>query len=228
MAIEQNQPSWRLVFGYRQLPNQVTLLRLILAVAFFVVLDQYQRPNEPAVSWWLVMSVLMFVIAALTDSLDGYLARRWRVESQFGRIMDPLCDKVLILGAFIFLAGPRFLVTGPVQDGGELLSISGVHPWMVVVMLIRELLVTGIRGQLEGRGVHFSARSSGKLKMVIQSISIPLVLIIIGLDPLLADRTWLLMTRDLLVYIMVGVTVVSGLPYVAAAVRAVRSDCEVN
>ncbi len=208
--------------GYRQLPNQVTVLRLVLAGAFFVALERYRYPHPAGVSWWLITAIILFIVAALTDTLDGYLARRWSAESRFGRIMDPLCDKVLILGAFIFLAGPRFAATSASDASDTVVMVSGVYPWMVVVMLARELLVTSIRDQLEGEGVAFAARSFGKFKMVLQSVTVPLVLLIVGLDPQKPDRPWLAPTRDVLVYAMVAVTVISGWPYVSGAVRAVR------
>ena len=212
-----------MVSGYRQLPNQVTVLRLILAGAFFAVIDRYQYPGQPDESLWLTVAVVLFIVAALTDSLDGYLARKWRAESQFGRIMDPLCDKVLIIGAFIFLAGPSFVIPSATDPSDKRIMISGVYPWMVVVMLVRELLVTGIRSQLEFHGIEFAARSVGKLKMIAQSVSVPVILLIVWLDPLNSDRQWLAYARDILVYTMVAVTVISGLPYVISAAGAIRS-----
>ena len=202
----------------RTLPNQLTLLRLGLAAVFFVVLNQYRYrgPTDPQtlVLW---SSIFIFVLAALTDWLDGYLARRWEAESRFGRIMDPFCDKVLVIGALIYLAGPRFVIPDKAAAGDFFNMVSGVYPWMVAVILARELLVTGLRGELEGLGVRFGAGVAGKLKMILQSIVVPVVLCLIWLGP--EQHPWAAWVRDVLVYLTVVVTIVSGLPYVLSARR---------
>ena len=90
----------------QQVPNILTLLRVVFAGCFFGALSFYRFP-ETGIFWGNV-AIALFVIAAITDALDGHLARRWKVVSNFGRIMDPFCDKVLILGGFVYLAGPRF------------------------------------------------------------------------------------------------------------------------
>lgn len=211
---------------YRQLPNQLTILRLVLAGVFFVTLNQYRFSRPEAVTesiphdLWLWLAVSLFVLAALTDALDGYLARRWAVESTFGRIMDPFCDKVLIIGAFIYLAGPRFVMPDRVQAGDFFNMVSGVYPWMVAVILARELLVTGVRGQFEGQGVSFGANVFGKLKMILQSVAVPVILGIVALNP--TRSVLLAILRDLMVYATIIVTVFSGLPYLAQASAVMR------
>ncbi|MEX0886198.1 MAG: CDP-alcohol phosphatidyltransferase family protein [Phycisphaeraceae bacterium] len=208
---------------YRQIPNQLTLLRLVLAAVFFVVLNQYRYAGGSSESL-LPVAIGIFILAAVTDALDGYLARRWQVESTFGRIMDPFCDKVLIIGAFIYLAGPRFVIPSAVDDADVLVMVTGVYPWMVAIILARELLVTSVRGELEGKGVEFGAGLSGKLKMILQSIAIPVVLAIVYVDPGRSGWTWLGPVRDVLVYTTVIVTLISGLPYIQRAVQAVRVE----
>ena len=161
-----------LASGWRaRLPNIITLGRLVLTAAFIVLLaatDHTQPSNGTRT--WAITALVLFLTAALTDAADGYLARRWNAVSKFGRIMDPLADKVLILGAFIMLAG---------RDLGD---ISGVAPWMAVVILFRELLVTTARSVFESSGIDFSAAWSGKIKMIIQSIAVPLILIDIAMS----------------------------------------------
>src|SRR5262245_56876243 len=105
-------------------PNALSAARLFLAVGLFVCI---------AYEWWL-SGLGIFLVAALTDWLDGYLARLNNQTSSFGRNLDPLTDKVLVCGAFIFLL--------PVEKAGLL-------PWMVTVVVGRELLITGLRGWLE-------------------------------------------------------------------------------
>lgn len=221
-------------FRHRQLPNTLTLLRLVLAGVFFVVLNQYRYDVGTADRhpWALLAAIVIFILAALTDTADGYLARRWKVESTFGRIMDPFCDKILIIGAFIYLAGPRFVdpAVFPADPSQETMiaailpgnMVTGVYPWMVVVILARELLVTGIRGELEGLGHHFGANWSGKLKMILQSTAIPLVLLLVHLDPREGGHEWMVYARNALVYATVIATALSGLPYITSAYRVMR------
>ncbi len=210
---------------YRQLPNQLTMLRLLLAAVFFVLLNCY-RYGAASPLWLLPVAIVVFILAAVTDSLDGYLARRWHVESKFGRIMDPFCDKVLVIGAFVYLAGARFVIPGAIgeTDIAFISMITGVYPWMVALILARELLVTAIRGELEGEGVKFAANIFGKLKMILQSVVIPVVLAIVFLDPRREGWQWLGWVRDVLVYLTVIVTVLSGIPYITNAVKATREN----
>lgn len=214
----------------KQLPNQLTVLRLVLAALFFFVLNLYRYPVGPnaAIAW----AIVIFICAGVTDFLDGYLARRWSAQSVFGRIMDPFCDKVLVIGAFIFLAGPRFVVphvpavpgmAGLADDTHHTLMVTGVYPWMVALILARELLVTGIRGELESQGVAFGANIWGKLKTVLQLIAIPFVLLFVILDPQTDGHHWLAIVRDLLVWAVVLVTVFSGVPYITSAARSMRA-----
>jgi CDP-diacylglycerol--glycerol-3-phosphate 3-phosphatidyltransferase len=177
--------GWR-----RHVPNALTLARLGLTVVFVAVLSLYRFPDVNA--WAIPVALIVFVVAALTDALDGYLARRWNVISVFGRIMDPFADKLLVLGAFIMLAGVGFATT-PLREIGFMLGptpdlLTGVAAWMVVVILGRELLVTTIRAVFEGRGIDFSASLSGKLKMIAQSVGVPVILaLVMGAEAVYTD-----------------------------------------
>ena len=205
----------------KNIPNQLTMLRLVFAAAFFAVLQDYRYQADPASpAWVLPVATALFIFAAVTDALDGYLARRWDVVSKFGRIMDPFCDKILVLGAVIYLGSPRFLDPAAVEAGHLRTMVSGVYPWMVVLVLARELLVTGIRGEIEKAGIEFGANVWGKLKMILQSVVVPVVLVIVMIDPAREGMAWLGWVRDVLVYATVAVTAVSGLPYVTGAAKA--------
>ena len=200
----------------RQIPNTLTGLRLVLAGVFFAMLAVYRYDAD--LDWLLLPAIVMFIAAAVTDALDGHLARKWQVESKFGRIMDPFCDKVLIIGAVVFLAGPAFVDP---QRPGTL--VSGMYPWMVVLIIGRELLVTVIRGEAEGAGHKFGANIWGKLKMILQSIVVPTVLLIVFLFEYDAQRlAWLGWVRDVLVWATVLVTVFSGLPYITGAIKVFK------
>lgn len=211
-------------------PNLLTMARVILAWVFVILLSSVQPRTisaEPtdvdrlgALSHpsggLLIAAVVVFVIAAITDALDGHLARKWNAITKFGRIMDPMADKLLILGGFIMLATPAF--RAEIQLSDTTIQLSGVAGWMVVAMLLRELLVTSIRGVYEAEGVDFSAGSLGKAKMILQSITIPIVLLIIALGSPGPDSTGRLIIV-LLVWATMITTLISGLPYIGQAMK---------
>jgi len=211
----------------RHIPNAITAARLVLTALCILFLSLVSL-SAGRVQPWLALGFITFIVAAATDWLDGYLARRWHVVSAFGRVMDPLADKMLILGAFTVLAGPSFAYAtqstvvwqDPPALARPVVMATGVYPWMVVLMLSRELLVTALRSAMEASGTAFGAVMLGKLKMVLQSITIPavLVFVILGLS-----QSWMLVTRDILVYATVLATVGSAWPYVAAALRSARA-----
>lgn len=198
--------------GVKQhIPNALTVLRLVLAAAFFATLNIFRYPDIGQL--WGNIAIAMFVAAAITDALDGALARRWDVVSTFGRVMDPFCDKILVLGAFVYLAGPRFLMPTLDAEGDFFTMATGVYPWMVVVIFARELLVTAIRGLVEAKGIEFPSKASGKAKMILQSITVPIVMVFaINCHP--ADHSWALWINNILVWITIIVTIWSGLPYI--------------
>jgi len=204
----------------RRLPNAITMARLVLAVAFFATLNAYRYPASAVV--WANIAIALFVIAACTDALDGYLARRWQATTTFGRIMDPFCDKFLILGAFIYLAGPRFVVPEWAAEPDAFFTMAtGVYPWMVIIIFARELLVTGIRGVLESMGISGGAKLSGKLKMILQSVAVPVVLFLV-VNVRTSETAWAMWTCHALIYATLIVTTWSGVPYVLGLVQAMK------
>ena len=204
------------------MPNLLTGLRLILAIVFFAMLSFYQfegRGDLPH-PWLLNYAFVVYVIALFTDFLDGYLARKWKVEGTFGRVADPFVDKVLVLGSFAFFAGKNFIIPDP--SGGHpwvVKTITGIVPAMVVIILARELLVTSLRGSSESSGQNFGAAFSGKLKMVIQSVTILVILVYVNY---LRDYGWARNTRDICIWATIVITVVSGALYVQRAVALHR------
>jgi CDP-diacylglycerol---glycerol-3-phosphate 3-phosphatidyltransferase len=192
------------------LPNQLTSLRLILSVIMFCFIHH----------GWYITSMVLFIIAAGTDWLDGYYARKYGQVTTLGRILDPFADKVIVCGTFIFLVAIPELTTGQ--------QPWGLKPWMVVVIVGRELLVTALRSFIEDRGSDFSANMSGKLKMVIQCVAAGTCLFWMHYikpgDTVIdgpAWCKWLLITS---IWASVVLTIYSGLVYIRMAVRLLQSD----
>ena len=180
-------------------PNVITAARLLLAVVVFLLipLERY------------LAAMIVFVVAAGTDWIDGWWARKYQQVTKLGRILDPFVDKIIICGTFIFLAA---------------IPNSGIVPWMAVVVMGREMLVTAIRGYIEQQGGDFSAQMSGKLKMVFQCAAVVASLIALWhyQQPGSTAATlpsWLFWTLTISVWLALISTVWSGLEYVVVAAR---------
>ncbi len=176
-------------------PNTLTFGRLLLAIIVFVMIAQDQ----------FLAALVCFAIAAITDTLDGYLARRLGQATALGRQLDPLVDKVLISGGFIYL------LTVPE---------TGLAPWMVTTIIVRELLIQGLRSHLEGQGQAFGAMMAGKIKTVMQCLSICGILACLWLRP---SAAWLY-GRDTLTWLAVGLTLYSGFGYLTLAWPKFRNE----
>ena len=185
------------------LPNQLTSLRLILAVILFGL-----------IAWECYLaSLVLFIIAASTDWLDGYFARKYGQVTTLGRILDPFADKVIVCGTFILLAA--------IPQMAHVL-----RAWMVVVIVGRELLVTALRSFMEERGSDFSAKMPGKLKMVLQCIAAGVSLFYLSsnppADPDVRNWVWWLLVTS--VWSALILTIYSGIGYVRAAVELLRKQ----
>ena len=213
---------------FRHVPNALTTLRLVLAAGFFAMLSwyQYEGRGDPTL---LNVAFLVYVLALVTDFLDGYLARKWGVEGAFGRVLDPFVDKVLVLGSFVFFAGKNFIIPDDAVEparGMVVKTITGVTPAMVIILLARELLVTSLRGMAESAGQNFGAALSGKLKMVAQSVTILVILAYVNYRWWLMQHHWdapARWTRDAFIYATLLITIWSGLLYVQRGVALYRS-----
>ncbi len=178
-------------------PNTMTVARLVLAAVVFAFmgLDLY------------AIALAAFLIAALSDALDGYFARLLKQSTPIGRQLDPLVDKVIVSGCYIYLA--------------SMSEKTGVYPWMVTAIVVRELLIQGLRSLLEGQGTAFGAKTAGKLKTTVQCFSISAALL--GLS-LTSPPGWLLRVRDISTWLAVALTVYSGAIYLVNAMPALRSQ----
>ena len=210
-----------------KLPNQLTVGRIGLAAGFFVLVGLYEHGASGSAAL-LNAAFVVYIIAGITDVLDGYLARKLNLTSAFGRIVDPFVDKVLVVGAFVMLTGSNFAFPAgaDVPDrqmptwltGGML---TGVQAWMVVAILAREFVVSAVRGYSESRGVKFPAIPAGKIKMAVQSVAICVVLFQMANGP---HTLWAAYVKVVLVWLAFAVTVLSGLAYVGKARRLMTME----
>ena len=184
------------------------MARLFLAILVFVFLPlgMYQ------------IAMVGFIVAAGTDWVDGWWARKYDQVTQLGRMLDPFCDKFLICGTFVLLA----------VEMREYPWYASVAGWMAVVIVARELLVTAIRSFIENSGGDFSAKMAGKLKMWFQCIAAVACLValsIAGRDPLAEGSepipTWLNLTIIISVWLAVLSTLYSGYQYVVTAAKSI-------
>lgn len=171
------------------IPNRITLSRLVLAIVFFVFLA-YR---------YFDVALIIFFVAVVTDWLDGYLARKWELSTDLGRLVDPFVDKVIICGTFIIFV--------QIAEGV-------VAPWMVITIVTREFLVSSIRGFSESKGVKFASNIWGKTKMVVQSWTLcALILYYAHFE----NQDWAEYMVSAFLWITIIVTVGSGLTYVYSA-----------
>jgi CDP-diacylglycerol--glycerol-3-phosphate 3-phosphatidyltransferase len=190
------------------LANQITLSRLVVAAVFFGVLTLFDAGAEQPWMALLPVALGLYILACVTDIIDGEIARRHSGVTTFGRVIDPFVDKVLVLGAYVFFASSHFGLQG--------YNVTGVQGWMVIVILIRELLVTDLRMVSEARGTQFAATFWGKLKMAVQSIAIGWILLSLAIGGMEISGPWYL-SRQIAVGLAVAVTVVSLIVYLRRA-----------
>lgn len=202
-------------------PNRITAVRFVGALLLFVVFalmgdrDVGDRFDVLGLDWPMQGVIhacfWVFVVVAATDFLDGYLARRDGHVSAFGRIADPFVDKVLILGTMIFM-----IVMPWARDL--------IPAWLVVIILAREFLVTGIRGYVESVGKEFGADGFGKVKMIVQCCAVGGVMWIPAFDwPEVWYMGWGWLVRGLIVATLVT-TIGSGLSYVLRVPKVLAGD----
>ena len=196
---------------FRHWPNRITAMRFVGALVLFVVFALVGERPAAEIRPQLVLAFCLFVLVAATDFLDGWLARRGNQVSAFGRIADPFVDKVLIVGAMVYLAVMPW--------SRDLLPAS-----VVVLILAREFLVTAVRGYVESIGREFPADWFGKIKMVLQCIAVGAVMFANMIDwPPSLSEAWRWMAR-ILVYLTLLATVGSGISYVLKTQRLLAGD----
>lgn len=191
-------------------PNKISAARLLLSFVFFALL--------PLQFYWAALVV--FVIAAGTDWVDGWYARKYNMVTKLGRVLDPFCDKILICGAYILIA---------VEMDNGFPWYAKIAGWMAVVVVGRELLVTVLRSMIEGAGGDFSAKWAGKLKMGFQCVAVGACLVALALKHGEADPSaavipvWLTIVVIGSVWLSIYSTLQSGWGYCVAAGKYLKS-----
>ena len=191
----------------KQLPNILTLGRLVLTLVFLVMIllaPRYYADGEKPFPGFLDVAFILFVIAGLTDIADGIAARRLHVTSKFGRMVDPLADKILVCGAFICFA----IIGQPKLFGLSPGTLAVIHWSVLGVLIAREAYVTILRHMAEARGINFAATKSGKIKMFLQSFAIGTVIIKMAHVQTAAWGNWF---AAITFALMLAVTIFSGI-----------------
>ncbi|MFK4784773.1 CDP-diacylglycerol--glycerol-3-phosphate 3-phosphatidyltransferase [Fusobacterium sp. MFO224] len=168
------------------LPNKLTITRLLLAVPFIYFLE-----NSPENMIYRIIALAIFAVASITDFFDGYLARKHNLITDFGKIMDPLADKILVISALVVMV-----------------AIDYIPSWMSIVVIFREFLISGIRMVVAAKGEVIAAIKLGKYKTTSQMIVI-MILIIFG-----KKYDTILNWNNALMMIPVILTIWSGLEYI--------------
>jgi len=193
--------SSKLAVMLKHVPNILTFARLGLSIIFLVMI--LYSPQVEHRTAFLNGAFVLFVVAGLTDVVDGIVARRFNATSKFGRMVDPLVDKVLVVGTFVCFA----VIGEPKLFGWSAETLAGIHWLVVAVLAAREAYVTILRQVAEAKGINFAATRSGKLKMLLQSFAIGTVLIKMAHVP---DQTWGYWFTSLTFVAMLVATIVSG------------------
>lgn len=171
--------------AFDTLPNRITIAR-ILAVPFVILFLQFQT------LFFDVCAFVVFSLAAMTDFLDGYLARRTNLITVFGKLIDPLADKFLVVVTLIMLQ-----------------HLERISPYVVMVLICRELMITSLRALASAEGVIIAAGKGGKWKAALQMVAIPFLILHVKVH----DNIDLQLIGTVLIYISVGLSVWSGFTY---------------
>lgn len=175
------------------LPNKLTLFRVIL-VPFFVAFLLNQHVNE----YFNIIALVIFIVASLTDLLDGKIARKYNLVTNFGKFMDPLADKLLVCSAIICL-----------------IELERIPSWIVVIIIAREFVISGFRLIASDNGVVIAASMWGKYKTTFQMIMV--ILMIVNLPQLQ-------LVTDIVMWIATILTVVSLIDYLVKNKQVIGRD----
>ena len=171
------------------LPNKLAILRMVLVIPFVIFLSlALEYTDKTGITMTMrVFAAIIFVGAAITDYYDGKIARKYNLITNLGKLLDPLADKILVISALVTLA-----------------KFSQISLWFVIIIIFRELLITGLRSIVAAEGVVIAAESLGKWKTATQMVALTVIILI----PFSST------VNNILLLIPLILTVVSGAEYV--------------
>ena len=172
-----------------KLPNKLAILRIILVIPFVIFLSLALEFSEIiGISIMLrIFATIIFVGAAITDYYDGKIARKYNMITNLGKLLDPLADKILVISALVTLA-----------------KFNQISLWFVIIIIFRELLITGLRSIVAAEGAVIAAENLGKWKTATQMVALTLIILI----------PFSFIVNNILLIIPLILTVVSGVEYV--------------
>ena len=177
-------------------PNTLSLVRVFLAPLVLLFLSlriETPMPFLPDVSWGEAIAAIVFIIASITDFFDGYIARRDKLVTTLGKFIDPLADKVLVISAML-----------------ALIELNRVPAWIVMVIITREFVVTGLRLVAAAEGVVIAASKGGKLKTVCQIIALIMLILNIPYGMLIMWVAMILTVWSGMDYLIKGSKIITG------------------
>lgn len=184
------------------LPNKITLIRIALIPVFMIFAFPYpeflQGIDLPVLAFFVkysdIFALALFVIAASTDALDGHIARKYNLVTDFGKFLDPIADKLLVTAALL-----------------ALMCVDSTYAWATMIILIREFVVTGLRLVAGTKGIVIAAGNLGKLKTVFQTAALSVLLAAPVFPAKIASVVYII--GDVLMALAVILTIVSGIEY---------------
>lgn len=197
------------------LPNKITIARIIMIPIFMIFAFPLPTwfPGESffAGRYSALIALIIYIVASITDSLDGHIARKYNLITSFGKFVDPIADKLLVMAAML-----------------ALVPINMMYLWIAMIILTREFIVTGVRLVAASEGVVIAAGKGGKLKMILQTIA----LITLLTSKLFDNTTGMVETigtvirvfGDVVLIMVAIVTIVSGYEYVKNNIEIIVKD----
>ena len=187
------------------IPNKLTFARVCMIPAFVVILTLGISDNcSLSLYNARLIATVIFIIASITDWLDGYLARKLNQTTDFGKFMDPLADKILVMSAMVYLV-----------------VLGDMSPWILIVIESREFVIAGVRMVAANKNIVIAASFWGKLKTIIQMIMIPTVLAHTGFE--LFDN-FTRIVGQILIVASVVLAVISALDYIRKNWQVFRGE----
>lgn len=194
------------------LPNKLTIIRIMMVPLILLFLlplpplfDGIAKWNQFVLEKGSIVALVLFSLASLTDYFDGVIARRQNLITKLGKFLDPIADKMLVISVLI-----------------ALVQIGRLSAIVAIVVIIREFFITGIRLMASDRGVVIAANNLGKAKTVSQIVAILFILaepILFWLSASFLDQVWIIRTGDLIIWISVILTLLSGINYIRQNIK---------